>query len=227
MARATQAERKRPPVLKALVEPITWLLGNRVLVLLAMVGFGMSLSWGAWLSLEPYHLIETTPRTLTKEQFGFLMAVLACGAVFAALLFERVRIDKNNLLLLFADAAGIIGVLLVSSLTKNPFLVGTALFLTGIGATIWSSIVITMRQELVPAHLLGGVNGLFRVIVYGGYPAGSFLGGLLADRFSVPSVYLTVAAVSAIFAPFILAAHRQRVMEVGRTAMTRVTQDTP
>jgi MFS family permease len=109
------------------------------------------------------------------------MSVLACGAVTAALLFEKIRIDKNNLLLLFIDAAGIIGVLVVSAVTKNPILVGCALFLTGVGATIWSSIVITMRQELVPRHLLGGVNGFFRVIVYGGFPAGSYLAGTLAN----------------------------------------------
>jgi len=208
--RTAHEHRPRQPILSSLIEPVIWLLGNRVLIMLALVGFAMSLSWGAWLSLEPYYLIEVSPQTLTKVEFGFMMAVLAGGAVCAALLFERIQINKNNLPLLFVDATGIIALLLASSFTKNPFFVGTALFLTGIGATIWSSIVITMRQELVPRHLLGGVNGFFRVIVYGGLPAGSFIGGMLADRLSIPSSYIAIAAISAVLSPFILFAHWQR-----------------
>ncbi|WP_244272971.1 MFS transporter [Burkholderia lata] len=199
----------RRSIPKSLLDPVVWLLRSRVLAPLAAVGFGMSVAWGAWLSLEPYYLIEAVPRTLTKGSYGFMMAVLASGAVAAALVLERIRIDKNNLMLLFVDAAGILFLILISSVTKAPVIVGAALFLTGIGATIWSSIVITMRQELVPQHLLGGVNGFFRVIVYGGYPVGSFAGGLLADRFAIPGTYLVIAAVSAVFVPFILIAHRQ------------------
>lgn len=197
------------PIHKAVLEPVLWLLNNQVLLILALVGFGISLSWGAWFSLQPYYLIETEPRTLTKFQFGFLMSVLALGAIVAALLFEKISINKNNLMLLVIDAAGVIGLLFVSSLTKNPYLVGAALFLTGFGATIWSSIVITMRQERVPERLLGGVNGFFRVIVYAGFPLGSFAGGFLADQIAIPSVYLMMAAISALFATLIPLAQRE------------------
>ena len=195
-------------LLAAIREPVFWLLRHRTLFPLAIVGFGTSLAWGAWLSLEPFYLIETDPRTLTKVQFGFMMSILACGAVFAALVFERIRINKNRLTLLFIDAAGVIGVLAVSAMTKNPYLVGLALFLTGIGATIWSSIVITLRQEIVPRHLLGGVNGFFRVIVYGGFPAGSAIAGTLAEQIPIPTVFLTVALLSAVMASAILLADR-------------------
>lgn len=209
-ARQAAPERvARRSIPRSLLDPVIWLLKSRVLAPLAAVGFGMSFAWGAWLSLEPYYLIETVPKTLTKGKYGFMMAVLATGAVAAALVLERININKNNLTLLFIDAAGIVILILTSSVTKAPVVVGAALFLTGIGATVWSSIVITMRQELVPHHLLGGVNGFFRVIVYGGYPVGSFVGGMLADRIAIPCVYLVIAVVSAVFVPFILIAHRQ------------------
>jgi MFS family permease len=218
---ATPERAARRSIPRSLLEPVVWLLKSRALAPLAAVGFGMSVAWGAWLSLEPYYLIETAPKTLTKGTYGFMMAVLASGAVVAALVLERLRINKTNLTLLFVDAAGIITLILISSVTKAPAIVGAALFLTGIGATIWSSIVITMRQELVPHHLLGGVNGFFRVIVYGGYPAGSFVGGMLADRIAIPGVYLVIAAVSAVFVPFILVAHRQLQRQISADAAIR------
>jgi hypothetical protein len=61
----------KKPSLTAIMEPVRWLIGNRVLLLLAIVGFSVSLSWGTWLSLEPYHLIETEPTTITRFSLAF------------------------------------------------------------------------------------------------------------------------------------------------------------
>jgi MFS family permease len=194
--------------IKSLVEAFVWLFSNRILWRLSVVGFGMSVSWGTWLSLEPYYLIEQEPTSTNKLGFGTMMAILAAGAFSSALLLERVQLDRNKLSLLYIDTFGIVLLLIVSALSKNLFAIGAALFGTGVGATLWASIVITLRQEVIPLELMGRVNGLFRVITYGGYPLGSFMGGTLADILPIPSVYFFCALLSLFFSMLLLDAIR-------------------
>jgi predicted MFS family arabinose efflux permease len=61
-------------------------------------------------------------------------------------------------------------------------------------ATTWSIIAISLRQRLVPSHLYGRVNSLFRFFAYGSMPIGAALGGLLASVAGLRAPYLASAA---------------------------------
>jgi hypothetical protein len=56
------------------------------------------------------------------------------------------------------------------------------LIFTGIGALLtsgWNVITVSLRQTIIPSHLLGRVNSVYRFFAWGMMPIGAALGGLI------------------------------------------------
>jgi len=51
--------------------------------------------------------------------------------------------------------------------------------LTALFGTLWNVITVSLRQAIIPPHLLGRVNSVYRFFAWGMMPIGSALGGLL------------------------------------------------
>ena len=48
-------------------------------------------------------------------------------------------------------------------------------------AVLWNVITVSLRQAIIPDHLLGRVNSVYRFFGWGMMPIGIFLGGLLVE----------------------------------------------
>ena len=48
-----------------------------------------------------------------------------------------------------------------------------------ISAILWNTITVSLRQSIIPSHLLGRVNSVYRFFAWGSIPIGMFLGGAL------------------------------------------------
>ena len=46
-------------------------------------------------------------------------------------------------------------------------------------SVVWNVITVSLRQSLIPDHLLGRVNSVYRFVGWGTMPLGSLLGGLI------------------------------------------------
>jgi MFS family permease len=46
-------------------------------------------------------------------------------------------------------------------------------------AVLWNVITVTLRQSIVPDHLLGRVNSVYRFFAWGMMPIGAIVGGLI------------------------------------------------
>jgi len=46
-------------------------------------------------------------------------------------------------------------------------------------ATLWNVITVSLRQTIIPDHLLGRVNSVYRFFAWGMMPIGTALGGLI------------------------------------------------
>ena len=44
-------------------------------------------------------------------------------------------------------------------------------------AILWNTITVSLRQSIIPTHLLGRVNSVYRFFAWGSIPIGMFLGG--------------------------------------------------
>lgn len=63
------------------------------------------------------------------------------------------------------------------------FVVGGALVVT------WNVITVSLRQRIVPEHLMGRVNAGYPLLAWGTMPIGAALGGAIAEVFSIRTVF--------------------------------------
>jgi len=95
-------------------------------------------------------------------------------------------------------------------------------------AVLWNVITVSLRQSIIPDHLLGRVNSVYRFFAWGMIPIGAFIGGLvvtvtdaIADRELALRMPWFVAAIGQ-FAVFLYAAPRLSTarMDSARAAAT-------
>ncbi len=116
---------------------------------------------------------------LSAAGFGALAIAFAIGGVTGSMVAHRVseKLGPGNSL--FATIiVSAIGPALIGSMPSVPLVF--AVFLVGsFFAVVWNVITVGLRQTLIPDHLLGRVNSVYRFFGWGMIPIGSMLGGLL------------------------------------------------
>ncbi len=62
----------------------------------------------------------------------------------------------------------------------------------------WDVITVSLRQRIVPEHLIGRVNAGYRLVAYGSMPIGAAIGGVLGQTLGLRWVFAigTLASVS-------------------------------
>ena len=78
--------------------------------------------------------------------------------------------------------------------------------LSSLAITVWNILIMSLRQAIIPGHLLGRVHGTWRTLLWGTMPLGSMIGGVLAlAGLSVPLIAggAVVTVASVIFVRFL------------------------
>ena len=130
---------------------------------------------------------------LSDAGVGLLLAVSAFGAFLGSLAagpIER-RLGRTNVLTVSIVSFGL--ALLVPGLTTNVAIVAASGSLAG-SAALWNVITVSLRQRIIPDHLLGRVNSAYRLLGWGSMPLGAAAGGALAEVLSVRAVFLVAGA---------------------------------
>jgi MFS family permease len=60
----------------------------------------------------------------------------------------------------------------------------------GFAVTWWNVVTVSLRQQIVPARLLGRVNSVYRMVGWGLMPLGALVGGLVAHQAGLRAPYL-------------------------------------
>ncbi len=179
-----RAEGAASPSWKAeLKEGVRWLWGNHLLrsmaIILGLVNLAANLS-GAMFVLFSQDVLHITPLTFPFMGFGFAVGAIVGG--YVAPWMSR-TLGSGTCLALTLGSASVIGLLVALSswwpLTAVLFAIGTLL-----GST-WNVITVSLRQTIIPPHLLGRVNSVYCFFAWGMMPIGALLGGLVvvAGRF--------------------------------------------
>lgn len=132
---------------------------------------------------------------MSAEHYPLLVTVLPVGAVLGSLLSERLLRRVAEVPLMFTCWAANSTMLLLPLLWPTPLGIGIALFVLGLTNTIGNVISQTIRQRLVPSHLLGRVGGAGRTISFGLMPVGAILGGVVGSQFGLPAVFVGAMAI--------------------------------
>lgn len=200
--RRTRPIERRPDragVLSDMMAGAKWLFSHHLLRSLALVSCLINLAGSAMLAV----LVVHSGKVLGLGPFGYgvLLACQAVGAVlasrFAPALTERLGREGA----LVATAVLITTSETVLAAVPSVYAAGLALAVFACGTVTWNVVVVVLRQTLVPQHLLGRANSVYRLVAWGGLPIGAALGGVVAAEvgtravFGVGAVLMTVVAV--------------------------------
>jgi predicted MFS family arabinose efflux permease len=170
-----------------------WLWRHRLLRNLAIALGLTNLAFAACEST--FVLFATEELGVSDRGFGFLIAIVGAGAIIAGIAGGWL-VDKmgRRFAILVAAFSPVVTMTAIGTVPVTWWVV----MMTTVQAamiTVWSIIAVTLRQQMVPDHLFGRVNSVFRWVSWGALPIGAFLGGVVAQKFGLRAPYFAGAAV--------------------------------
>jgi MFS family permease len=133
---------------------------------------------------------------LSEPGFGVLLTSAAVGSFIGTFVAEPLdRLLGRQLTLIVMLVAG--GLMLaVPAVTTNVWIIASFFVLGGVTVVMGNVVMVSLRQQVTPDRLLGRVNSAYRLVAWGTMPAGALLGGLVADAFGLPALFIAAAIVS-------------------------------
>ena len=135
-------------------------------------------------------LLATQTLHVGSRGYGLLLAASAVGSVAGGLvnpvLSRRLGLVPALVLPAVIDAAAFAGL----GLAPDAAVAAGLLAVQGFSVTLWNIVTVSLRQRIVPGHLLGRVNSVYRMLGWGLMPAGALAGGLVAHAAGLRAPYL-------------------------------------
>jgi MFS family permease len=181
-----------PPIRTAVAEGLHWLTAHRLLRTLALL-LGVN-TFCYQLGNVTLVLLATQTLHLSARGYGLLLAGAAVGSVLGGLLNTRIVTRIGPVPALLAALAANVVIFAAIGISPDAIVLGGLLALNGFATTIWNVMTVSLRQQIVPAELLGRVNSVYRMLGWGLIPLGALTGGLLAHRFGLRAPYPIAAA---------------------------------
>ncbi|WP_275895913.1 MULTISPECIES: MFS transporter [Amycolatopsis] len=182
------APAERPSV--SITGGMRWLARHELLRTLAVL-LGVN-TFCAQLGNATLVLLATQTLHLGPRAYGLLLTGAAVGSLLAGLLDIPARRALRTALAANAVIYVAIG------LSPNALVLALLLAANGFVTTLWSVVTVSLRQQLVPAELLGRVNSVYRMLGWGLMPFGALAGGLVAHLFGLRAPYPVAGLLRAI-----------------------------
>lgn len=116
---------------------------------------------------------------LDATRFGLLGTGVAAGGVLGSLFAHRVSGRLGQGASLFTAIGVMSAATLLSGLTSSFWVFWAMGLASSMASVLWNVISVSLRQSLIPDHILGRVNSVYRFIGWGMMPVGSAIGGVL------------------------------------------------
>lgn len=158
-------------------EAFHWLRHHPLLWPMALILAGLNLIG----SLGTSSLILFAQEVLLTSPLEFAITTTggAIGGILGGLAASRLsqRFGAGTLIQTLLFATPVMSV--VIGLAQHWIVAWLAFMASMFLAIIWNTITVSLRQSIIPDHLLGRVNSAYRFLVLGSMPIGVALGGLL------------------------------------------------
>lgn len=156
-------------------EGFSWLWSHTLLrpmaIILGLLN-GIASLTGAVFILFAQEVLNTTVFI-----FAVLGTAAAVGGILGGLLAPRIseRIGRGRSLAitLFVEPLGF----LLIGFASQWYIVWILVAMEAFTAVLWNVVTVSLRQSLIPTHLLGRVNSVYRLFAWGTIPIGTLFGG--------------------------------------------------
>ena len=160
-----------------LKEGLRWLWNHSLLRPMAII-LGLMNGLGA-LQMATLVLFAQEVLHTSAFQFAILSMGAAIGAVIGGLAASRIR-DRigSGPSLWVTLAVQVIAPVIIGASSRWPIVmvVFASISFTGL---LWNVITVSLRQAIIPDHLLGRVNSVYRFFAWGMIPIGTAIGGVI------------------------------------------------
>ena len=137
---------------------------------------------------------------LGSTGFGLLLTAGAVGGVVGS--FSVAGLERR-----FGPAAVIRAGLIVETLTHGCLATATSgwfaaavMMVFGVHAAAWGAVALSIRQRLVPDHILGRVSSAYMFLAMCGAPVGALMGGPIAAQFGLRAPFVAASGAMALIA---------------------------
>ena len=160
-------------------EGFTWLWGHELLRPMALI-LGALNAIGA-LTTAVFILFAQEILETSLFIFAVLGTAGAVGGSLGGILGPKIskKLGSGPSLYLTLLSGPIIALIIGVSSSWHLFYLLTAI--STVFAVLWNVITVSLRQSIIPSHLLGRVNSVYRFFAWGSIPIGTLLGGALVD----------------------------------------------
>jgi MFS family permease len=198
-----RAARTAPPgsIATEIREGLDYLAHHRLLRTMALVVGPMNLASMAIFGILVVYAVAPGPLGLDEVGFGLLTAAAGAGWILGTLIAKRLERWLGRANLFSACIVALLAQDLAYILLPNPVVIGIVLVLVGSVGGAFNVVFGSIRQRIVPNHLLGRVMASFRMISWGSLPLGALLGGLVAQTFGLVAVFVGAAAIHLLLLP--------------------------
>jgi len=179
---------RRPKIRTQVAEGLRWLYRHRLLrvvaVLLGVFNFANQMGQAVLV------LLATQTLHVGTRGYGLLLAVTALGSVAGGLVSPALTRRLGMLPTLIVSGAVDAAVFAGLGLAPDPVVAALMLAGQGFAVTMWNVVTVSLRQQVVPAHLLGRVNSVYRMLGWGLMPVGALAGGFVAHAAGLRAPYI-------------------------------------
>ena len=174
-----QAEKKALNFRAEIKEGFTWLWKHELLRPMAII-LGCLNGLGA-ITAATFILFAQEILDTSVFIFAILGTAGAIGCTVGGILGPKISAKLGSGPSLYLTLLSAPVITLIIGLTSSWQLFWA---LTAIGtcfAVLWNVITVSLRQSIIPSHLLGRVNSVYRFFAWGSLPIGTLIGGALVD----------------------------------------------
>jgi len=179
-------------------EGLRWLAGHQLLAILCVLLAVLAAVSGAFWAVAA--LYAASILGLGPTGFGVLLAAGAAGSLAGSLLAEPLAARLGTASAIRLAVALVTVATAGLAATGSPLVAGALLVVNGIAVLVWNVVTVSLRQAIIPDHLLGRVGSAYLFIGLGAQPAGALGAGLLAHAAGLPAVFAVSAALLALTA---------------------------
>ncbi len=201
-----------------LAPALKWVRASRpLMVLWVMLGL-LAMSGSIAITLTPIVLGDRVG--VDERWYGWMLVLITLGATLAGLLCKRVsaRLGSRNTLLAAVLVNAVAYVLFGT--TTRWYLAGVALLLWGFSVTTGVIVSKTMRQRLIPSHLLGRVMSMYQLVVASGLLIGAALVSIVGSGIDSGSFVVVAGFVQIAVLVLLVVGLRQQDLPAERASST-------